>query len=83
MSFCTKNPPLREMRTLGHSTKATKRPYGLKLVLFGEIFNDISRREASRLGEIAQSGGVGVHDFSPPLGRRVSAASVAAALRAT
>jgi hypothetical protein len=35
------NPPLREMRTLGRSTKATKRPYGLNLVRFGEIFNDL------------------------------------------
>ena len=35
------NPPLREMRTLGHSTKATKRPYGLNLVRFGDIFNDL------------------------------------------
>src|ERR1035438_4918499 len=50
------NPPLREMRTLGRCTKATKRPYGLKLVLFGEIFNDLWRWKARALGEIAQSG---------------------------
>jgi hypothetical protein len=49
-------PPLREMRTLGRCTKATKRPYGLKLVLFEEIFNDPWRRTACVLGEIAQSG---------------------------